>query len=105
VLEEAKIGKVECVERIDDLNDGIDMVRRVLPACYFDKDNTELGVTGLKHYRYEWNDMMNVWRPTPRHDDASTAADSFRQFAQGFIAPVDDKKRKRREKNRNWRTS
>lgn len=104
VLEDAKIGEVVCVDQIDDLNDGIDMTRRILPACYFDRENTELGVTGLKNYRYEWNEAMNVFRPTPLHNDASTAADSFRQFAQGFMPPR-EKNPNRARRKRNWRTA
>lgn len=105
VLEDARIGDVQCVERINELNDGIDMVRRVFPLCYFDKDACDTGLNGLKSYRYEWNEMQQVWRPKPLHDWASTAADSFRQFAQGYINPVPAGLRRNSRRANNWRTA
>ena len=72
------------VPRVDKITDGINLVRDVFPACYFDETNCSVGLKHLDNYRKEWNDRLGVWRDHPRHDEASNGADAFRQFAQGY---------------------
>lgn len=61
--------------------DGIDAVRRILPFCYFDAEKTRLGVTALRNYKKQFNGKKNVYEDKPVHDWASDSADAFRQLA------------------------
>jgi len=60
------------------IGSGIDMVRAILPICWFDEEKTALGVKALEAYRKEWNPRLACYRKTPLHDWASNAADAFR---------------------------
>lgn len=64
--------------------DGIQAVRRILPRCWFDKKNTELGLSAIRNYRRQFNEKLNVFYDTPLHDWSSHAADSFRYLAVGL---------------------
>lgn len=66
------------------VDEGIEAVRSLLPACYFDGKNTEIGLEGLKHYHKEWDEDKRVFRDKPEHDWASHPADAFRTLAQGI---------------------
>lgn len=116
VLQKMLPGKVELVERIENLQDGIDMVRQSLTRCRFDRTRCgenppgsgHGGLESLKAYRKARNEKLDVWHDYPLHDWASNGADAFRQFAQGHpMNGVNDAstRSKRRERDRNWRTS
>lgn len=64
--------------------DGIQAVRRILPRCWFDKDNTKQGLSALRNYRRVFDEKRNVFFDTPLHDWASHYADSFRYMAIGL---------------------
>ena len=66
------------------LADGINAVRALLPRCRFDAGRCEQGVEALRHYRREYSDRMNAFRPLPLHDWTSHATDAFRYLAVGF---------------------
>jgi phage terminase large subunit len=66
-----------------DVADGINAVRLVLPRCWFDAVRCETGLRMLRAYRREWNESAQVWRANPVHDFASHGADSFRTLAMG----------------------
>ncbi len=61
--------------------EGIDVVRNVLPMCWFDKTHCDTAITHLQNYRKAWDDKAGTWKPTPLHDDSSNCADAFRYFA------------------------
>lgn len=63
------------------IEDGIEAVRNILPACWFDKDEAEKGIECLKNYRKEFDDKKQVWKSNPLHDWSSHGADAFRMFA------------------------
>jgi hypothetical protein len=48
--------KVEVLPRTDDIFRDIDLVRTMLPKCWFDRENTGEGLEGLKQYRKQWDD-------------------------------------------------
>jgi hypothetical protein len=111
-------GKVVLVPRIENVADGIDMVRQVLPRCRFDRTRCgenpagsgKGGLPALWSYRKKWNELLSCWHDYPLHDWASNGADAFRQFAQGFpINGVNDdltnQRRAARTRNTNWRTA
>jgi hypothetical protein len=63
------------------VQDGIQAVRKILPRCYFDKDNCYLGIEALKLYQKKWDDEGKRYMDRPLHNWASDYADAFRQLA------------------------
>lgn len=66
------------------VEDGIAAVRSLLPRCRFDRQATARGLEALRHYRRDWDESLGTFRPRPRHDWASHAADAFRYLAVGL---------------------
>ena len=62
------------------VDDGIQLVREILPLCVFD-ESMEYGISTLESYRKDWNDKLGCWRDSPLHDWASHGADAFRYLA------------------------
>ena len=88
--------KVEVVDRIDDLNEGIHMTRSSFENCWFDSVKCDIGIKHLDSYRKEWNPKTQSYRDRPLHNDPSShGADAFRQRAQGFRS-ITTKRKKRR---------
>lgn len=77
-------GRWETVDRVPDVVHGIQLVRAKFSECWFDEAGCNKGLAHLGAYRKEWDARLGVWKPTPRHDEHSEAADALRQFAQGF---------------------
>jgi len=111
VLEDLGVKRIVIVERIQNVNDGIDMVRQVLPMCRFDAkrcgENPEGsgrgGLPSLKAYRKAWNDRGQCFASTPMHNWASNGSDAFRQFAQAFQSKVTPAGNKPRQPNNSSR--
>lgn len=61
--------------------DGINAVRMMLPRCYFDAERCARGIEALRQYRKEWDGKRQVFRERPLHDWCSHAADAFRYGA------------------------
>lgn len=59
------------------VEDGIQAVRGLLPICYFDEANTEIGRSAMKNYH-----QSKAGKPV--HNWASHAADAFRTKAMGL---------------------
>lgn len=95
--------KIVVVERIEDINVGIELTRAMLPMCYFDIEGCDTGINALEAYRKEWDEKQSVFRNHPLHNWASTAADAIRQFAQGWAPPAMVGKKKGRRAS--WRTA
>ena len=64
--------------------DGIAAARKILPRCWFDKDNTKQGLDALRNYRRVFDEKRNVFHDRPFHDWASHASDAFRYLAVGL---------------------
>jgi hypothetical protein len=75
---------IHVVPRIPDVNDGIELVRKVLPSCWIDAERCDKGLIALEEYQKSWDDRNGVFRNQPLHNHASNGADAFRQFAQGY---------------------
>jgi hypothetical protein len=115
VLQELLPGEVVKVERIENIQDGIDMVRQGFARCRFDRTRCgetkpgsgRGGLPALAGYQKKWNETTSTWHDYPLHNWASNGADAFRQWAQGF--PMDgindSSTRGRRRRERDWRTS
>jgi len=70
------------------VQDGINAVRALLPACWFDRERCAPGLEALRHYRRTFNERMGDFSSRPLHDWTSHAVDAFRYFAVGFRAPA-----------------
>ncbi len=75
------------------VDDGIAAVRALLPRCYFDAVKTRDGIEALRQYSREWNEVLQVFKPRPRHDRWSHAADAFRYLALGLDEPEERRHR------------
>ena len=79
-LEKLGLRNIEVVPQ-QDVADGINAVRLMLPKVWIDADKCERGIEALKQYRREWDGKRQVWRERPLHDWTSHAADAFRYGA------------------------
>jgi hypothetical protein len=75
------------VPRVQNINDGINAVRRMLATSLIDPIRCDRGLKALRNYRKEWDEERSTFRDKPFHNWASHGADSFRNFAQGFVEP------------------
>jgi hypothetical protein len=75
------------VPRVANINDGINAVRRMLATSLIDPLRCDRGLKALRNYRKEWDEDRATFRDRPFHNWASHGADSFRNFAQGFVEP------------------
>lgn len=64
--------------------DGIEVVRSVLPRCWFNEATTRPLVRALENYRQEFDTKHNVYKGSPVHDQYSHFADSFRYLSMGL---------------------
>jgi hypothetical protein len=76
------------VPRVQNINDGINATRRMLGTSLIDPIRCERGLKCLRNYRKEWDEDRATFRDKPFHSWASHGADSFRNFAQGFVEPA-----------------
>ncbi|WP_129590276.1 terminase [Roseovarius nitratireducens] len=93
------------VPRVPDLTQGINMTREAFGQCWFNIDGSgedcEAGIRHLDLYKKKWNSRLGVFTDEPEKLDGHTeAADSLRQYAQGydpahFNAPTAPKRRSR----------
>lgn len=78
----------------DDVEDGIEAVRQMLPTAVFDKQRCEHGIEALKSYRKEYDERLKTYRTKPLHDWSSHAADAMRYAAMGLRRHAPRKARK-----------
>ena len=75
--------KVRVLPR-QEVDDGINAVKMLLPRCWFDAKRTERLRECLVHYHRDFNDRMGVFKDAPVHDWSSHAADAVRTLAMGL---------------------
>ena len=91
------------VDRIQDINWGIQQTRNAFADCWFDETHCKDGLIHLESYRKKWNDRQACWSDEPdKAGGHSEAADAFRQFAQGY-QPDKPAFLQTRRKSANWR--
>jgi hypothetical protein len=66
------------------LEDGINAARMTFPRCYFDEIKCQPGLDALQNYRWDFNQRLDEYKPTPVHDWASHAADAWRYLCMGI---------------------
>ncbi len=84
ILQEAGLRPIRVVPKIRNIQDGIELTRRVFDSCWFDREGCELGLRALSGYEWTYDELHKTTRKTPAHNWASNGADAFRQFAQGY---------------------
>lgn len=112
VTERLGINPIVIVERIDDITEGIDMVRQVMHRCRFDKTRCgpprtgagRGGLEALRRYHKEWNPKTETFSDFPKHDWASNPADALRTFAQGYRSSTGLRAAPRQATNESYRT-
>jgi hypothetical protein len=90
MLEDLGVKPTEVVDRIQSINEGIELTRQAFPSCWFDQERCERGLDCLRAYQYTFDELNGTHRQVPLHNWASNGADAFRQFAQGFVPPEED---------------
>ena len=76
------------------IDDGIEMVRKTLPQCYFDKNKTYQGTEALKAYQKKWDERNQCFKNRPTHNFASHPSDAFRTGCTFFGGKVSNWKKR-----------
>jgi phage terminase large subunit len=63
-----------------DPEERVNAARLMIPMCWFDAEQCQLGLERLRGYRKRWNRSMQSFSG-PLHDQASHGADAFGAFA------------------------
>lgn len=75
--------RFDVVPRVQDIQDGIQLVRRIFPELWFDEAGCAEGLAHLELYKKIWNARHGTWGDKPEKKDGhSEAADALRQLAQ-----------------------
>ncbi len=74
------------------VQDGIQAVRKCLPACWFDADKCGEGIEALRQYQREYDEDKKAFRERPRHDWTSHPADAFRMLAVAYRDEVTEER-------------
>lgn len=84
MLEELMPGqRFATVDRIQDVNWGIQQTRDIFPTLVFDETHCKAGLAHISAYRKKWNDRMGCWSDEPdKAGGHSEAADALRQLGQ-----------------------
>lgn len=69
-----------------DIDAGIVLARGLLGQVWIDAKRCTRLVDCLRNYHREWDEKNKIFRPTPKHDWSSHAADAFRYLAEAFNA-------------------
>lgn len=75
--------QVDIVARVP-VEDGIELVRRLLPRVVMDNISCKTAIEALSLYRSEWDDKTHTPRMRPVHDWTSHDADALRTLAVGL---------------------
>ncbi len=72
---------------------GIEAARAMFSRCFFDENACDLGLKGLEHYHYTYDEERKVLSREPEHDWSSHPSDAFRYLAvtpdyQGLFRPL-----------------
>lgn len=70
------------LEREQDINPGIELLRQTIAFSVFDDKNCSEGIRCLENYAYKWDEERGVFKDKPTHDWSSNGADSARYAAR-----------------------
>lgn len=112
-LEGLGVKPIVVVPQIPNLQEGIDMARRIFYRCRFDAlrcgppvpgGPKRGGIDALRNYRKQWNDQTQAFRDAPLKDWTTEGADAFRQMAQAFAQTRPSSGKGRDQQPDNWKT-
>lgn len=83
-LNEQGLKNIEYNVRTESVAEDIEIVRRVLPMCYFDATKCAKGISALRSYERKWDTLKKSYAVQPLHNWASNGADAFRTFAIAY---------------------
>jgi hypothetical protein len=83
-LQRLRLGNIRVVKRTPNIIDDIEIVRQILPRCYFDAERTGKLVDALENYRKAYNESTGEFTNSPVHDKHSHPADAMRTLARGW---------------------
>lgn len=84
MLENLGLRHIEIVDRVSELQHGIQKTRDAFATCWFDEKACAKGLVHLELYRKKFNNQTQTFTDEPLKDVHTEGADSFRQFAQGY---------------------
>jgi len=73
------------------LEDGINAGRLLFGRVQIDQRHCQAGLESLQNYRWDWNQRLDMAKPTPVHDVFSHGADAWRYMALAVKADVNTK--------------
>lgn len=85
MLEGLGLRHVEIVQRVSELQHGIQATRNAFSTYWFDEVNCKEGLAHIELYRKAFNERTQTFTDKPLKDVHTEAADALRQHAQGFI--------------------
>lgn len=80
----------------------IDNARRILPLCFFDAEMCAEGIECLDNYRFQKDDKLQTFKPTPLHDKFSHGADAFQTFSDGYRSQWQEEEEERYRVERSY---
>lgn len=108
MFEDKGLRNIEIVDRISNINDGIQLTREAMQESYIDIEACAEGIKRLDNYKKKWNERQGRWSDEPNHDANSEGADGFRQFAQAKalnLIKVAGQNKPKPRKAGSWRTA
>lgn len=85
MLENLGLRRIEIVQRVSELQHGIQAVRNAFSTYWFDEVNCKEGLAHLELYKKAFNTQTQTYNDRPLKDGHTEAADALRQHAQGFV--------------------
>lgn len=82
MLEQLGLRNVEIVDKINELQYGIQATRDLIGSCWFDEVACKEGISHIDQYKKRWNATAGAWSDSPLKDEHTEAADALRQLAQ-----------------------
>jgi hypothetical protein len=73
------------------IDDGINAVRATLPKMWVDERKCAYGLSALREYRKEYDDVRKQYKNKPLHNWSSHGNDALRYYCVGYQQPVRSK--------------
>jgi hypothetical protein len=83
------------LDPVANLETGIELTRRHFSKAVFHPIGCKAGLIHLGNYQKRWNSAVGFWAPEPLKNEATEAADAFRQWAQAEEAGLFQETKKR----------
>lgn len=101
ILNKLGLKNTEIVDRVTDIENGIELTADRMLTAYFDETNCDQGIKCLDNYVRKYDKQADKYIK-PLHNWASNGSDAFRQWAQGYSA-TPKKTGPAKKKTANWK--